>query len=67
MKNKILCPNCGSSRTLRLNGPFRVSAWEFQQRHECEKCHTRFLTWWEGEFLRTYSARNGVDPAVAHG
>ncbi len=57
-ENKILCPNCASADTRRLNGPLRMSAWQFQQRHECQQCGTRFITWWSGEFLRCYEPNN---------
>ncbi len=64
-EHKILCPNCASADTLRLQGPFRVSAWEYQQRHECQQCGTRFLTWWSGSFLRTYMPNKGMAHAGA--
>ena len=57
-ENKILCPNCASADTRRLNGPFRMSAWSYQQRHECQQCGQRFITWWSGEFLRCYEPNN---------
>ncbi len=63
--DKILCPSCGSSDTLRIHGPFRLTAWVFHQRHECRDCGQLFMTSWEGEFLRTYSRRQKGELAHA--
>lgn len=56
MKNAmpIPCPNCGSSDTLRRQGPVALCATCLHQRHECRTCGQRFLAFWDMSGLRPY-------------
>ena len=59
------CPACGSEHTRKLNGPVRYGPWWFHQRHACLDCGKKFMTEWEGKFMRSYESRAEVkkDPA----
>ena len=60
MIERPLCPECGSELTRKINGPVRYGPWLFHQRHCCLDCGRKFITEWEGKFMRSYESREMV-------
>jgi transposase-like protein len=60
MIERPLCPECGSELTRKINGPVRYGPWLFHQRHTCLDCGRKFMTEWEGRFMRSYESREMV-------
>lgn len=57
MIERPVCPNCQSETTRKLQGPVRYGPWLFHQRHICVDCGKKFMTEWEGKFMRSYESR----------
>lgn len=60
MIERPACPECGSELTRKINGPVRYGPWLFHQRHCCLECGRKFMTEWEGRFMRSYESREMV-------
>jgi transposase-like protein len=52
-----LCPDCGSDRTRKNNGPYHFSAVYIHQRWICRECNAKWIMEWEGRFFRKYESR----------
>ena len=60
---KVICPNCGSPFTRRLNGGLKLQPLYMQQRFGCDECEAKFLVFWSGEVGPVYKCgehREGV-------
>ncbi len=57
----VICPQCGASDTVRLNGPQSLTNDLCQQRHLCRECGCRFLAYWKIDERKIYATGSGKE------